>query len=237
MPIPARTTLVRTGWWWRSGDRKWTDEYLCTAPSRRSPPSRAAFPPRGHKWNNTWQSPLPLDLDKRDGERNVQRWQLCLTIIIKHEDTAGKTGYGDTGEVMENAVRVQKCSKVTAWREIWSYLHCCSPPGPQQWCSGKIACRQIHPPGDLRERREDEDNLQDRQGLQVDYRLTFLGQCHLVLTFLVFSKFLEWKQTNETLQLLTGAPKSGLLKCFRLNTSGVVIDHNYCHDWVNHNVT
>lgn len=88
-----------------------------------------------------------------------------------------------------------------------------------------------------RERREDEDNLQDRQGLQVDYRLTFLGQCHLVLTFLVFSKFLEWKQTNETLQLLTGAPKSGLLKCFRLNTSGVVIDHNYCHDWVNHNVT
>lgn len=152
MPIPERTTLVRTGWWWRSGDRKWTDEYLCTAPSRRSPPSRAAFPPRGRKWNNTWQSPPPLDLDKRDGERNVQRWQLCLTIIIKHEDTAGETSYGDTGEVMENAVRVQKCSKVSAWREIWSYLHCCSPPGPQQWCSGKIACRQIHPPGDLRER-------------------------------------------------------------------------------------
>lgn len=99
----------------------------------------------------------------------------------------------------------EKCSEggemhlngITAWRETCSYLHCCSPPGPQQWCNGKMACHQIHPPGDLREERrgEDEDHLQGGAEPQGTHsRLTFLGQFHLVLTFLVFSKFLEQKQ-------------------------------------------
>lgn len=107
--------------------------------------------------------------------------------------------------VMAILERLWKCSEGgemhldgnTAWRETCSYLHCCSPPGPQQWCNGKMVCHQIHLPGDLREERRGEDEVHLQGGAEpqgTHSRLTFLGQFHLVLTFLVFSKFLEQKQ-------------------------------------------
>lgn len=96
--------------WWRSCDQKWTDTYLCMAPSRRSLPSTAAFPPKGHKWNNTWQNPPPLDLDTTGKERMV----LFSETADNHNETQGpqpcKTGYGNTGEVMKSTVRVERCT-------------------------------------------------------------------------------------------------------------------------------
>lgn len=101
-----------------------------------------------------------------------------------------------------------------------------------------MECHQIHPPGDLGETGEDEGLLQDSaEPRWTDSTLTFLGQSHLVLTFLVFRKFLERKQTRTvTKRLLAEAPESGLLTRFRLNQKHLRFCVYY-HDWVKHKIT
>lgn len=83
-PDLQKEEQFRHQWSCRAGVNvnRWRCFYLCTHPSHRTPPGRAACPPRGRTWSSTWRNPPPWDLQgETDHVRLLETRHLILEIM------------------------------------------------------------------------------------------------------------------------------------------------------------